>query len=249
MSLTLSPRRTRFLSLPLVLVGLFTAGCDDGRLVQTVERDFEIGEANTLVHGDGARDLRVIGEPGRDHITLVGQLRTRRPSRADDGRARKAVRLDYLPLRDDAGRFTAGLHEGPAGYHLDLVAIVPESVALEIDDGRGDILIEGVGSLVLADGDGDVMIEDVAGAVEIDDGSGDIMVRNVGGDVSIEDKRGDMAILDVGGDVQLRDGAGDIAVTDVVGAAVVQDGAGDIALIRCGDAEVRSDTTGDVAVL
>lgn len=208
-------------------VGL--VGCAEGRAVTSVERTFDASTLAHIVLNDAAGDIDVVGEPGRQDVTLVAELRSQRISRDRDDAATNAIVVD---LEADAGegRIIAGLDGSFDGYHLDLVAHVPAELTLGVQDGSGDIVIEGIAALDLVDG------------------SGDVEVRHVAGDVSVEDAGGDLVVHDVVGGLSVRDEGGDIAISRVEDDVVIWDGSGDISVERSGTVDVRADTSGDVAI-
>lgn len=117
---------------------------------------------------------------------------------------------------------------------IDLTVSVPKTLALRIDDGSGDLVVEDIkagirikdgsgairvgkiaGNLWIDDGSGGISVDGIEGNVEIIDGSGGIEVRNVTGDVSIDDGSGEMTLTRVGGNVTVDDGSGGIEIDDV----------------------------------
>ncbi len=70
---------------------------------------------------------------------------------------------DGLSLRADPPR--DGSFGGDA--RLDLVVLVPSSLAFEIADGRGDVTVGDVASLRLTGGSRSVRYEDVSGTVQV----------------------------------------------------------------------------------
>ena len=112
---------------------------------------------------------------------------------------------------------------------IDLTVRMPKSLALDIEDGSGDMVVEGTGAPVrIDDGSGDIRVLDVGGPLNIEDGSGEIEVKGVRGDLTIEDGSGGVEVSDVSGDVTIEDGSGDLRVRRVGGGVTVDDGSGDI---------------------
>lgn len=90
---------------------------------------------------------------------------------------------------------------------------MPSGLALDIEDGSGEIEISGVGATRIDDGSGSIDVRDVDG--DLTDGSGEIEVR----DVRIrEDGSGSIRAVEVSGDFIVdRDGSGGISVDRIGG--------------------------------
>ncbi len=106
---------------------------------------------------------------------------------------------------------------------LDLVILVPKTLALDVDDGSGGIQIHDVGSIEVHDGSGELHIRGVQGNVRIRDGSGEIQVTNVSGDLIVdEDGSGEIVARDIRGNFHVEsDGSGSIRATDIGGSFIV----------------------------
>ncbi len=193
-----------------------------------------------------AGDLDIVG---RDGLTTVEVRGTACAGDADD-LARIAlgaeVRGDRIVIDPELPELSSWGRNNYA--YLDLVIEVPRHLALDVNDGSGDIDIRGVGALELEDGSGDIEIEDTDGSVEIVDGSGDLDVRDARGEVRIQDGSGDVEIDRVGALWIEEDGSGDIRVATVGGDVMVErDGSGSIrARDVGGDFTVERDGSGDV---
>jgi DUF4097 and DUF4098 domain-containing protein YvlB len=112
---------------------------------------------------------------------------------------------------------------------VDLTVTVPKTMALDIDDGSGDMVVEDLAAAVrIEDGSGAIRVARVAGNVRIDDGSGEVVVERVEGNLEIDDGSGGLEISDVTGDVTIDDGSGEILVRRVGGIVTVDDGSGGI---------------------
>jgi DUF4097 and DUF4098 domain-containing protein YvlB len=112
---------------------------------------------------------------------------------------------------------------------VDLTVTVPKTMALDIDDGSGEMVVEDLAAAVrIEDGSGAIRVARVAGNVRIDDGSGEVVVERVEGNLEIDDGSGGLEISDVTGDVTIDDGSGEILVRRVGGIVTVDDGSGGI---------------------
>ena len=105
---------------------------------------------------------------------------------------------------------------------IDLTVSVPKTLALRIDDGSGEISVDGVeGNVDITDGSGGMEVRNVTGDVSVDDGSGGISLLKVGGNVTIDDGSGHLEIDDVGKDVRLKHkGSGSVDITNVRGKVI-----------------------------
>lgn len=112
--------------------------------------------------------------------------------------------------------------------YINVTVTVPQSMMLDLKDGSGDIDIRGLTSDIrVNDGSGNLVIEG-GNQVSINDGSGDLTLTNSAGDVDINDGSGNITVSDISGSADINDGSGDIRVTGVMGNAKIQDGSGNI---------------------
>lgn len=236
------------LSSTALLCLLSATGCDGGRSVAVIEREFDLGEAEHLVLDQRSGDLSVVGQDDRDNVEIVAELRSNRLSEDRDEAAVKSLRLGVNSIDDSAGRILAGLDNPPRGYYVDVTIFVPSSMTMDIEDSSGDARVENIAGLSFRDDSGDLEIEGIGGNVFIADKSGDIDIRGVAGDVELDDRSGDIEIDDVDGDVDLDDRSGDIEVDDVSGTVTVSDRSGDITIDNAGDVDIVSDGSGDVTI-
>ena len=114
-------------------------------------------------------------------------------------------------IRDNGRLFHFG-----ENARIDLTVTIPKTMALDIDDGSGDMVVEDLAAaLRIEDGSGSIRVVRVAGNVRIDDGSGGLEVSDVTGDVTIDDGSGEVRVRRVGGTVTLDDGSGGVDIEDV----------------------------------
>lgn len=146
-------------------------------------------------------------------------------------------------VRDNGGFFRFGGDD-----RIDVTVLVPKTLALDIDDGSGGIVVEDLAAAVrIEDGSGSIRVERVAGAVRIDDASGEVVVRNIEGDLEIDDGSGGIDVRDVTGNVSVDDGSGEILVRRVGGGVTVDDGSGGID-IEDVEKDIRLISTGSGSV-
>ena len=110
----------------------------------------------------------------------------------------------------------------PREARVDLTVTLPKSLAVEIDDGSGEIAVSDVaGGVRIKDGSGSIEVRNVGGGLWIDDGSGGISLTKIGGTVTVDDGSGSLDIDDVGKDVRIRHkGSGNVNITNVRGKVI-----------------------------
>lgn len=196
----------------------------------------------------GAGSLEVTGRSGGP-IEATGTACASRRADLEDIRLVARHRGQTLEIEAEYPRQNMSWRRSA---RMDVRISLPDSIALEIEDGSGSIVVRNTGhtriddgsgsitvrgarSLWIDDGSGDIDIEDIDGLVEITDGSGDIHIRDVRNDVRIlDDGSGDIHIERVTGSVFIdEDGSGGIYVTDVGGDLIVGDhGSGGLSFDR-----------------
>lgn len=227
---------------------LLTTGCTDSVVAQR-DRSLPVEVATQLlVLDNGAGELIIEGE---DRSDIFVEVQLRGPRRGDPNQHRSIA--DRIEIRvetvdDTTQRLVASLPEAPRGYSIDVHAHVPQELAMDVGDGSGDLVIDGVGALTLSDGSGDSVLRNIGGELWVDDGSGDLSIGGVAGNVEVTDDSGDLSITDAGADVEVRDGSGDIGMKNIVGVVTIEDGSGDIGVVNAGDVKVLRDTSGDVGI-
>ncbi len=191
----------------------------------------------------GAGFLRVEGVKGSE-VKVVGEACASSSSLLEDTqltvrRSGDRIRVIAEIPESSWGRSTA---------RLDLDIEVPSGVAVEIDDGSGEIEVRGVASANIDDGSGEIEVSDIAGDLEIEDGSGEIDIEGVGGEVRISDGSGEIEVRSVGSVLIEEDGSGEIDIEGVDGDVMVRsDGSGSISVRDVeGDFTVRRDGSGGI---
>lgn len=168
----------------------------------------------------GSGSLDIVGVPGASEINVRATIRV--PRTSEEKALRKMEENMVLTLKSNNGRAKLDSHfrNGIFGFgrsrSIDLEIRVPESMAMNIEDGTGSIDIRNVrGDLDIEDGTGSLKLTDVGGNIDIQDGTGSISVAGVGGDISVDDGTGSIYIGQVAGSVTVDDGTGSINVEDV----------------------------------
>jgi hypothetical protein len=164
----------------------------------------------------GAGKLDIRGRAGADRIEVLAEFRGPEGASArleEELKLEMETRGGAFELRSE-NRERRGDHQA----WIDLTITVPASLALDIRDGSGDLLVRGMDAdVTIDDGSGDIEVEEIRGSLRIKDGSGGIRVRDVGRDLEIDDGSGSIDIAHVRGNVHVDDGAGSIRVEDVGG--------------------------------
>jgi hypothetical protein len=197
-----------FLSLALLLTAATASADIFGDCSFTEKR-------NVAAPSEGVTRIVIVGRAGWLHIAGrrgVGEVRATGSACASTrelltdtkltlSRSGSELRIEAeTPM--DAGVFGSA--------KLDFEVSVPDSMALRVEDGSGDMTIENVGS------------------AEVTDGSGDMTIRGVNGDLVIRDGSGDMKIANVTGNIRINDGSGDIGVDGAGSVEIANDGSGSV---------------------
>ena len=196
----------------------------------------------------GAGKLDVAGADGLDRIEVRAEIHAERVSQSKmEDFLKDHVKL-LLEKRGDRAVLVVNIEERwgflfSGGAWIDLTVRVPKNLALEIDDGSGDMVVEDVaGDVAIDDGSGDIRVARLGGRLEIDDGSGDIDVRDVAGEIAIDDGSGEIKVLQAGGNVRVDDGSGDITIDGVGGDVLIEDaGSGDVKIDNAKGRVIRHD--------
>lgn len=190
-----------------------------------------------------AGDLKIIGVKGARQIEVTADLYYS-----------EIKQLTFsLEKQGSAAVLTAtntacvGICTGSSAY-IDLVVRMPAELALALDDGSGDISIEGLNSdLVIEDGSGDLTVQGGRNLV-LEDGSGNVSLSQLSGNVVVEDGSGDLNIWQIAGTALVEDGSGDIIIRQVKGMVSVSDGSGDISVQQAGGFTLLEDGSGELKI-
>ncbi|GAB4184396.1 MAG: hypothetical protein Kow00108_21970 [Calditrichia bacterium] len=206
----------------------------------------------------GAGYLNIIGDPNATGITVSANIEMENVRGKDVKsifdkygelklfkQGRKAVLI--AKFNQDIS-FIKRLFMDFKNVRINLDVIVPADLALDIDDGSGDITIRRVnGEVTIDDGSGDLMIADIHANLNIDDGSGSTNISNIVGDVNIDDGSGALIIKNVIGDVLVDDGSGLITIRKVTGNVRVDDGSGNMDIDSVGANVIVKDGSGNMS--
>ncbi|MBY6224262.1 DUF4097 domain-containing protein [Ferrimonas balearica] len=259
-------RRLSVLLLPLLLSGCVIHV--DGTACSSA--DYESNQAVQLdgagltalqVNAEAGR-LEIIGDPAQNNIAVEAVLYSSGPE-ADEHQFSLVRQGDVAVLTATQNSQFGCWNDSP---HIDMVVRVPAGLALEVEDGSGDMTLHGMtaplniddgsGSLTinggqtlrLVDGSGDTWVEGIAGNATVEDGSGSLRLSKMGGDVRVDDGSGDLTISDVAGQVEVSDGSGSLVVESVQGNVTVDDGSGDIRIRQTGGFTLIEGGSGGLSV-
>ncbi|MBQ4852178.1 hypothetical protein [Pseudoalteromonas sp. MMG012] len=211
----------------------------------------------------GAGSLKVIGAPNLSEIKVDADIYTY------DGSG-------YTFTLDTSGSTAKLIAEtssrsgnvwvvGNQSPRIDLVVYVPETMALDINDGSGDIHIQGITSHIniednsggisingghninIDDGSGDINING-GYAIDIKDGSGSLDISQAQGDIHIVDGSGDMKVHDTVGEIYIKDGSGSLNIKNAQGNISINDGSGDLNVYRAQKNVEIEDDSGSISV-
>jgi len=222
----------RILTLALLLAATALVGCvGEGGSFGLFTCNLT-AERSASVPAEGIVTVRIVAESGS--LDVAGQAGATDIVAAGTACASNATELEDMQFQVGTGGSEVVIEaRTPSGAsQFDVSITLPDTVAVEIDDGSGSVNVHGVAGMRINDGSGDVAVEGVGGDLEvIDDGSGSLDVSDIGGTVTIRsDGSGDINVAGVGGDLRIgSDSSGTIDVTDVGGDfSVGEDGSGGI---------------------
>jgi DUF4097 and DUF4098 domain-containing protein YvlB len=213
---------------------------------------------NATVNASGARRIQIDAAAGflkvrgvsSGEVKVAGVARSSRQNLLPEIKLVAERRGDVVYIKADIEERNNWGDWSDNNYRaLDLTIDVPSQIPLEIEDGSGEIEINGTAGVDLVDGSGSIEMENIGGPVKIDDGSGEIQLRNIRGNINVNDGSGEIVARGVTGNLTVDDdGSGSIEAYDVTGSFVVRnDGSGGIKADGIGaDFDVRSKGSGSV---
>lgn len=193
--------------------------------------------------------LRMVGEPGRDLITVEvevmrDEVDTGWNDEGDeefvgamtlagwDAQAAEGVDFTLYVPPEGAGSVDvafdgsglAGFFDTPE-YWTDTTIHLPAEVLAQVS-GFHQVELYRLAGVTLDDGSGDSWVHDINGPTTITDRGGLLSVYFITGDVDIVDERGRLQVTDVVGNVHIDDENGTVRVCRVDGDLTVHDGRG-----------------------
>ncbi|MBY0416531.1 MAG: DUF4097 domain-containing protein [Pararheinheimera sp.] len=190
-----------------------------------------------------AGDLKIIAVKGISQIEVTADLY----SSEDRPFTLSLEKQGSAAVLKAVGGSCVGICTGSSAY-ADLVVKVPAELALALEDGSGDISIEGLSTdLLIEDGSGNLTVQGGRNLV-LEDGSGNVGITQLSGNLTVEDGSGDLLIQQVTGAVVVEDGSGDIDIQQVKGMVSVNDGSGDIRVQQTGGFTLLDDGSGELKI-
>ncbi|MEO6260085.1 MAG: hypothetical protein ABIP63_07020 [Thermoanaerobaculia bacterium] len=211
---------------------------------------------NASAPADGLTRIVIVGRAGTLHITGrrgAAEVRATGTACSSDRDVLKNILLTSQRTGSEL-RVEAEIPDTSNSFFgsdasLDFEVAVPDSVALVIEDGSGEMTVESVASADITDGSGALEIRKVAGDLRVRDGSGELVIDDVAGSVSITDGSGDITIRQAGSVNIAADGSGSVDIRNVKrdvligrkgsGSVEVADVGGDLRVGRKGSGHVE----------
>lgn len=230
------------LSACVIHVGGGKAQRADVELSESLEID-----ATTLRAFDidaGAGDLSIVGVDGQSTIKVEAQILTTKARDYQLTLRKNGDEAELIAIQDG----NRGSWIGSSPY-IHLFITMPSDLALNIEDGSGDITIDNVLEGVLVDdGSGNILVKNVSKSVTIDDGSGNITLTKINGDVNIEDGSGEIEVTQIQGDVVIDDSSGNLNVYQASGMVTIDDGSGNIDVNTAGGLTIINSGSGGLSI-
>ncbi len=211
------------------------------------EIDFTVDAASVqnLQIDVGAGDLSIRGNGNTSEVSVTAVACASSRNRLDGMdllHRSQGTNIEIFTEIQRRRNFLSLLSFGSA--YIDIEMVVPEGLALQVDDGSGSVDITGVSSLVLEDGSGSIAVSDVNGDVHIEDGSGAIDISRVDGLVSIDDGSGGLEVIESSAVRIIDDGSGGIRIANIArNVHIEDDGSGGIDIQEIGG-DVTIDSAG-----
>ena len=233
----------------LLVVSLAAGAAEQCRYSAPRNAEIDAAGLKRLSVEIGPDDLMIRGEPGSTKITVRGTACASSQDWLKDVKLETARHGDTASIvaRDGDHHVVVSLFGGSYAY-LKLDVRVPQSMAVQLQEGSGDADVAGIQSLDASVGSGDLKVNGIAGELGMTVGSGDVVASDVGsvnlsgvgsGDVKVDGVRGDAHAGSVGsGDLGLRNVKGSVSVGSIASGDATIDGVG-------GGVEARSVGSGD----
>ena len=233
----------------LLVVSLAAGAAEQCRYSAPRNAEIDAAGLKRLSVEIGPDDLMIRGEPGITKITVRGTACASSQDWLKDVKLETARHGDTASIvaRDGDHHVVVSLFGGSYAY-LKLNVRVPQSMAVQLQEGSGDADVAGIQSLDASVGSGDLKVNGIAGELGMTVGSGDVVASDVGsvnlsgvgsGDVKVDGVRGDAHAGSVGsGDLGLRNIKGRVSVGSIASGDATIDGVG-------GGVEARSVGSGD----
>jgi hypothetical protein len=232
---------------------------------QHIERTLELEtkDLSELIAITGAGTVEIIGSDTADKIIVQADIYTSDDLDYTLSLERKGEMAKLIAEHNTFDGLTININQGTS---IDLVITMPSDMALnlddgsgdvaisglkntiEIDDGSGDLSVDGGSSLKLEDGSGSLSISNLTGDMQLVDGSGSVYISNIIGDIRLDDGSGSTLIENTQGGVKVSDGSGDLVIKNVTGEVKVDDGSGDITIDGAGSLVITESGSGGLRI-
>ena len=198
----------------------------------------------TLEVESGAGFLNIVGVEGATEITVKADIETTKKHNYELELTKVGSRAVLVAKHGSTSGFWNG-----SSPSINLTVQVPKHLALDIDDGSGDISITDINNFVeVEDGSGSLFIKNIQGDLIVDDGSGELEISNVSGDVDIDDGSGEMTVTDIAGSVKVEDGSGEMTLRHIGGMVTIDDGSGSIEVKDAGGLTITDSGSGGLNI-
>ena len=159
----------------------------------------------------------------------------------------RAILNSEFNFEDDKKWFQTGKIFTSPVRKIDLTVYMPENINLNIEDGGGEIYLEGLtNNIKVDDGSGGIEIQEVNGNLTIYDNSGDISIIDINQGLTdsdlrilINDNSGHIFMKDINGPTILNDASGEVEIQFATGNLKIEDRSGNVTL---------QDIEGDVTI-
>jgi hypothetical protein len=165
--------------LPIILVCALTV---EGAGPKTMTRTIQAGDIDTLDLNSGIGDVSITAQKGLDEVSIEVILTPRRggifSSKRQAERDVEAASLEATVARDSLELRINPADDEDRRFEERWIIEMPSRLAIKLDHGVGDVVIEGATSGVELDsGVGDVDIQAIEGNINVDLGVGTAVVR------------------------------------------------------------------------
>jgi DUF4097 and DUF4098 domain-containing protein YvlB len=200
---------------------------------------FDIGPHTLALKGDKSPAGSIRGKACASDAKRVAQLVVTQQRNGDK----------LIVRAERNGLLRNGSWSGETYGYLTLTVALPDTLAVRLDLGSGDAVVDNVASLSADVGSGDLEVRHVRGAFFADVGSGDIQATDIGALHVVSVGSGDLTVRDVHGDSKVGEiNSGDLSIANAKGRVEIGSiGSGDATLLDiAGNVTVNSIGSGDL---
>jgi hypothetical protein len=205
-----------------------TLACVGQPVRGTFDRTLSVSGHARLYLTNGAGSVRIgAGSPSVVHI--VGQI-SARSWLPGNLRQRVAALSQNPPIQQQRNLIRVGFQGfGAPGVRIDYVIELPSKSQVHIDDGSGNLSVNGMaGPVTATTGSGNIDLGQIQGDVQTSTGSGGIHLNAITGSVQANTGSGNVLLAAASGSVRVLSGSGNISVTSPGNTATLRSGSGEI---------------------